>query len=144
MIDYQKFKKSLQQLELQFANFQGSVQRSNLTTLDKEAIAESVIQRFETCYDCLWKHLKRYLIEILGLPDVPNSPKPIFRIAAENHPLHAPTEQWLNYADARIQPSHDYDGEKAKIALALMVDFIADAIDLYQTLTAETWSCPLN
>ena len=49
-MDYQKFKKSLQQLELQFANFQGLAQRTDLTELDKEAIAESVIQRFETCY----------------------------------------------------------------------------------------------
>lgn len=139
MIEYDKFKKSLRQLELQFANYQCLAQRSDLSTLDKEAIAESVIQRFETCYDCVWKHLKRYLIEALGLPDVPNSPKPIFRIAAENHLFQTPTEQWLHYADARIQTSHDYNGEKAKIALALMADFIADATALYQSLTGEQW-----
>jgi hypothetical protein len=107
--------------------------------LDKEGIAESVIQRFETCYDCIWKHLKRYLIETLGLPDVPNSPKPIFRIAADNRLFRANTEQWLSYADARIQTSQDYNGDKAQTALALMADFIADAIALYQTLTEETW-----
>lgn len=139
MIDYSKFRKSLQQLELQFANYQHSAERTDLSTLDKEAIAESVIQRFETCYDCVWKHLKRYLIEALGLPDVPNSPKPIFRIASENRLFQKPTEQWMNYADARIQTSHDDDGEKAKIALALMEDFISDAIALYQTLTEENW-----
>ncbi|KJV07180.1 nucleotidyltransferase substrate binding protein [Methylocucumis oryzae] len=139
-IDYSKFKKSLRQLELQFANYQNSAHRKDLSELDKEAIAESVIQRFETCYDCVWKHLKRYLIEILGLPEVPNSPKPIFRIAAENLLLQVATEQWLSYADARIQTAHDYDGEKAKIALALMTDFIADATQLYQTLTGESWS----
>jgi nucleotidyltransferase substrate binding protein (TIGR01987 family) len=138
MIDYTKFKKSLQQLKLQFANYQNSAQRSNLSNLDKEAIAESVIQRFETCYDCVWNHLKRYLIETLGLPNVPNSPKPIFRMAAENQLFIANTEQWLIYADARIQTSHDYDGEKAKIALALMADFIDDATALYQTLSGET------
>ncbi|WP_394753930.1 nucleotidyltransferase substrate binding protein [Crenothrix sp.] len=139
MIDYSKFKKSLKQLELQFANYQRSAERTNLSALDKEAIAESVIQRFETCYDCVWKHLKRYLIETLGLPEVPNSPKPIFRIAADNLLFRANTEQWLGYADARIQTSHDYNGDKAQAALALMADFIADAIALYQTLTEETW-----
>lgn len=139
MIDYAKFRKSLQHLELQFANYQSVAQRMDLAELDKEAIAESVIHRFETCYDCLWKHLKRYLIEALGLPDVPNSPKPIFRIAAENLLLQTPTEQWLSYADARIQTAHDYDGEKAKNALALMAEFIADAIALYQTLSGEIW-----
>ena len=139
MIDYTKLRKSLQHLESQFANYQSASQRTDLTELDKEAIAESVIHRFETSYDCLWKHLKRYLIEELGLPDTPNSPKPIFRIAAENLLLQKPTEQWLNYADARIQTAHDYDDEKAKAALALTADFIADAIDLYQTLTGEPW-----
>ncbi len=138
MIDYTKLRKSLQHLELQFANYQSAAQRTDLTDLDREAIAESVIHRFETCYDCLWKHLKRYLIETLGLPEVPNSPKPIFRIAAENLLFQQPTEQWLNYASARIQTAHDYDGEKAKIALALMPEFIAAAA-LYQTLTGETW-----
>jgi len=139
MIDYDKFKKSLKQLELQFANYQGSDKRSDLSELDRDGIAESVIQRFETCYDCTWKHLKRYLTEALGLPEIPNSPKPIFRIAAENNLLRAATEQWLCYADARIQTSHDYDGEKAKAALALMAAFIADAIALYETLTGEHW-----
>jgi len=139
MIDYLKFKKSLQQLELQFGNYQRLAERAELSILDREAIAESVIQRFETCYDCVWKHLKRYLLETLGLPDVPNSPKPIFRIAAENYLFRSPTAQWLLYADARIQTAHDYDGEKAKVALALMPEFIADATALYQTLSGESW-----
>ncbi len=140
MIDYSKLEKSLYQLQLQFANYQRCEQRHDLLELDKEAIAESVIQRFETCYDCAWKHLKRYLIEALGLPDVPNSPKPIFRIAAENRLFQVPTERWLQYADARIQTAHDYDGEKAKIALALMANFITDATALYQTLTGQSGS----
>ena len=139
MIEYSKFYKSLRQLELQFANFQRSAERSDLSELDREAIAESVIQRFKTCYDCLWKHVKRHLTEVLGLPEVPNSPKPIFRIAAENMLLPGATEQWLAYADARIQTAHDYDGAKAAHALRLMGAFIADSIALYQTLTGETW-----
>jgi hypothetical protein len=102
MIEYDKFKKSLKQLELQFANFERSAQRADLSSLDREAIAESVIQRFETCYDCIWKHLKRFMSENLGLPDIPNSPKPILRIAADNQLFRSPTEQWLAYADARI------------------------------------------
>ena len=42
----------------------------------EKAVAESVIQRFETCYDCLWKVLKRYLVEELGVANAPNSPSP--------------------------------------------------------------------
>ena len=107
--------------------------------LTQEAIAESVIQRFETCYDCLWKVLKRYLIEELGIPDAPNSPKRIFRLAHENDLFVAPLEQWLNYADRRVDTSHDYSGEKAQACLEIMGDFIDDAIGLYQTMSGETW-----
>ena len=54
--------------------------RPELTEVDCEAIAESVIQRFETCYDTLWKDLRRYLIETTGLAEIPSSsPKPILK-----------------------------------------------------------------
>ncbi len=137
MIDYDKFRLSLMRLEEQHENNLG--QYPALSGLNREAIAESVIQRFETCYDCLWKVLKRYLTEDLGLAEVPNSPKPIFRLAHENDLFVALLEQWLQYAEARISTSHDYDGEKAKACLLLMPDFIDDAIGLYQTMSGATW-----
>ena len=137
MIDYSKFRSSLKRLEEQNDNYR----RGNpaLSDLDREGIAESVIQRFETCYDCLWKVLKRHLIEDLGVADPPNSPKPIFRLAHENHLLPSPLAQWLHYAEARIDTSHDYDGEKAKACLVLVPGFIDDAIGLYQTMSETTW-----
>lgn len=138
-MDFDKFQKSLKHLERQFENYTRLDERDNLTELDREAIAESVVQRFETCYDTLWKHVKRYLIEQLGLPDVPGSPKPVFRLAAENALLPGPTEKWLRYADARTATAHDYSGDKAEECLALMAVFVADAIALYESLTGETW-----
>ena len=137
MIDYSKFRLSLKRLQQQNRNHQ---QRNPLLSdLDREAIAESVIQRFETCYDCLWKVLKRYLIEELGIADPPNSPKPVLRLADENELFAVPLNQWFLYANARIVTSHDYDGEKAQACLALVPDFIDDAIGLYQTITDTTW-----
>lgn len=135
MIDYSKLKKSLKHLETQYENHIASQYRSELSDLDKE----STIQRFETGYDTLWKTLKRYLIEELGIPEVPNSPKPILRLAFDNQLFASPMEQWLRYADARIDTAHDYDGDKAAQCLALMKDFIDDAIGLYQTMTGSTW-----
>ena len=139
MIDYDKLNKSLKHLELQFANYQRAEGRPELTELDREGIAESVIQRFETCYDTLWKDLKRHLIEELGLADVPNSPKPILKLAGQNNLLAASVEQWLKYADARTSTAHDYSGEKAAEVLLIVGDFIADAIGLYQTMTGIPW-----
>ena len=135
MIDYQYFLKSLNHLQAQFLNYQSL--DPALPELMREAVAESVIQRFEICYDCLWKVLKRYLIEVMGIPDAPNSPKPIFRLAAENNLLPSAIARWLDYAEARIHTTHDYSGEKAKACLLLMEDFIRDATVLYQSLSKQ-------
>lgn len=137
MIEYDKYKKALQHLMAQFENYRTLDQHQ--PKLIQEAVAESVIQRFETCYDCMWKVLKRYLLEELGIPEVPNSPKPIFRLAFENNLFVSTVDEWLSYADARIGTSHDYSGKKAKIALAVMEDFIEDAIALYQAMSGLTW-----
>ena len=137
MIDYTKFRSSLKRLEEQHANYrQGN---PALSDLDREGIAESVLRRFKTCYDCLWMVLKRYLAEALAVADTPNSPKPLFRLAHENDLLAAPVEQWFRYADARIDTSHDYDEEKANACLPLVPDFIDDAIDLYQSMSGTPW-----
>lgn len=137
MIDYSKYKLSLKRLEEQHENYRNL--DSNLPELIRDGVTESVIQRFETCYGCLWKVLKRYLIEELGIAETPNSPKPIFRLAHENSMFSSPLEQWFQYVAARIDTSHDYDGEKAIVCVGLMPDFIDDAIGLYQTMTGETW-----
>ena len=137
MIDYDKFLLSLERLEEQHENYR--MPDDALPELIQEAIAESVIQRFETCYDCLWKVLKRYLTEELGIPDVPNSPKPVLKLAYENDLFAASMEQWLLYADARTSTAHDYSGEKAQACLKIIGDFIDDAIGLYQTMSGETW-----
>ena len=126
-----------QLLEEQHANYRNL--DTSLPVLNQEGIAESVIQRFETCYDFLWKVLKRYLIEELGIADPPNSPKPILRLAYENGLFSAPLEQWWLYVDAPIGTSHDYDGANAQDCLEIIPDFIDDAIGLYQTLSGEAW-----
>ena len=138
MVDYDKFEKTLKHLEAQLRNYKDAAERPELRDIDREAIAESVIQRFETCYDCLWKVLKRYLNEGLGIPELPNSPKPLFRIAFENQ-LFPAIEQWLLYADARIDTSHDYSEEKARITIENAVLFASDAAVLYQKMSGKSW-----
>ena len=137
MINYDNFRLSLKRLEEQHENYRNL--DAALPELMREGIAESVIQRFETCYDCLWKVLKRYLTEGLGLAETPNSPKPIFRLAHENGLFASPLEQWLQYADARTDTAHDYDAEKARACLELIPAFIDDAIGLYQTMSGAAW-----
>ena len=139
MIDYSKLKKSLSHLELQYSNYLTSQSRASLSDLDKEAIAESCIQRFEVCYDSTWKVLKRYLIENLGIPDVPDSPKPVFRLANENKLFAGSIEAWLRYADVRTNTAHDYDGDKAQHCIAELSGFINETRALYTAMAGEPW-----
>lgn len=136
-IDYGNFKKSLKNLEVQHEHLLDL--SSDFPPFVHEGMRESVVQRFEVCYDTLWKTLKRHIAESLGLPEVPNSPRPIFRIANQNRLLAAGGDQWEIYAQTRIDTSHDYDGQKAAKALEVMPDFITDAIDLYSAITGEPW-----
>ena len=137
MIEYNNFQRALKNLEAQFENYR--TLDDNLPKIIQEAVAESVIQRFEICWDCLWKLLKRYLQEEIGLPEAPNGPNPVLRLANENQLLPGSVEQWLRYGKARVATAHDYSGKKANDALNIMGRFIGDAIRLYQTLSGKNW-----
>ncbi len=138
-LKFDKYEKAFVQLELQYENYVQSANRTELSKLDKEALAESVIQRFEVSYDIGWKHLKRYMVEVLALPDVPSSPKPVLRLADTNNLLGDNLERWIEYAEARVATSHDYSGEKAADCLTQIDDYINDAILLYEKLTGSKW-----
>ena len=136
-VHYSKCRLSLRRPAEQYDNYRNPP--PGRTGLDAEGVAESAIQRFEVCFDCLWKVLKRHLIADFGLADPPNNPKPLLRLDAENGLLHAGAEQWLRYANARVDTTHDYDGEKARACLEIVPDFVEDAARLYETMTGETW-----
>ena len=136
-IDYSNFKRSLKNLETQYEHLLHLP--PDYPSFVHEAMTESVIQRFEISYDALWKVLRRHLIEELGIVEIPNSPRPIFRIADENRLLSAGEEQWEVYIRTPIDTTHDYDEEKGARAIGVMTDFTDDAIRLYMAMTGETW-----
>lgn len=79
------------------------------------ATYDSLIQRFEYCYDVFWKFLKLYLKTIYNIEDI-HSPKAIFRecvklkICSENE-----GEVLIQMAQARNETSHGYSQEKADL-----------------------------
>lgn len=137
MIEYDRFQKALKHLEDQFENYR--TLDDSLPKIIQEAVAESVIRRFETCWDCLWKLLKRHLQEEIGLPEVPNGPNPVLRLANENQLLPGSIEQWLRYAKVRVATARDYSGKTVSDTLDIMNRFVDDAIRLYQTLSGRNW-----
>ena len=126
--DYSMLRVAVHHLNAQWENYATCDCRPELSPLDRDAIRESVIQRFEVAYDVLWKAIKRYLMFTLGLPDIPNSPKPILRLAYENGILSADITFWLKVADTRVATSHDYSSAKADACIELLPTFL-DALE---------------
>ena len=134
--DYSKLAKALCHLQAQVDNRR--TLPADTPRLMHEAVEESIIQRFETAWDSLWKALRRYLRDEVGLAEVPNGPNPVLRLAHENGLLPSPIEQWLTYARLRVQTAHDYSHEKAQAALQYMDTFLQDANQLFIRLTGQT------
>ena len=137
MTRHERFKMTLKRLEEQYVNCRDM--DLSLPSATREAVAESVIRRFNTCYDCLWKTLKLYLTECFGVADIPNSPKPVFRLAFENNLFAGSLEQWMVYADSRVGIMDDYERQKLNECLEIVGDFVRDAENLRKTIGKETY-----
>jgi len=132
--NYEELNTALQRLEEGYSHY--------LFNKDKEAedsvqlFMEGCIQRFEHCFDTAWKHLKKYLTEGMGLPETPNSPKPIFKLALSGGAIDD-AELWIDFNNKRIMSSHGYSGEKAEEVFQIIPAFIKEARALYETMTSE-------
>jgi nucleotidyltransferase substrate binding protein (TIGR01987 family) len=140
VIDYSKLRLGLINLQRQYENLDLASHRATITDLDNEALRESVIKRFDVALEMTWKLLMKYLAEDVGLADLPNGPKPVFRLADQNNLLNGKIEAWLEYVNARNASSHDYSGEKAEETLKVIPNYIEDAISLYEKMSSETWT----
>lgn len=138
MVDYTKFRLSLKRLEEQYENYRHL--DPSLPRLTYEAVPESVVKRFKTCFSSLQQALKRFMAAELGVPDVPNSPRPLLRLANENGLLPGRVEDWLDYARHRDDTANDCSVEKAAGCLGAIPGFIQGAIELYQTMTSRHWT----
>lgn len=131
--DYEKLERSLGRLKDQHEFYKAN--EETLSGNIKEAVKESVIQRFETCYDTFWKHLKKHLEEHEMLVNVPNSPNGIFRTAHEVLLMDKETlKRFMEYVDARRDTTHDYDEKKVEKAFGKTGNFIQDVTDIYEKM----------
>ena len=134
-VDYDKLKKSLDRLVEQYEFF--NLNEHTLSGNIKEGIKESVIKRFEICYDTLCKCFKKFTQEKAGLP-MPNSPTPLFRKAHESILIdRGMLERLLDYNDLRNAATHDYSEVKADKSFNKIGDFIQDATELYKQMSED-------
>lgn len=107
-------------------------QQANL----EQVVKGAVVNAFNICHEMLWKHLKKYLEGELA--EVNNSPKAIYKTALKSGTITKDMAESLNrYHEARINSAHDYAERKGETAIDVVADFIEDATELYEIMTAK-------
>lgn len=133
-IDYTHLEKSLLRLKEQY-NFYQSPALSALPANAQDGIRESVVKRFEICYDMLRQHSKKFL----GSDgEGARTQKDVFRTL--NKQLlknQALLENLFNYVDARNATSHNYGEAVRDASFDCVADFIEDATEILKLLKAH-------
>lgn len=103
--------------ENKLENFKKAVERLKVVAVkpfdDENILRDSLIQRFEFCYELSWKTLKEYL-SYNGIT-TETMPRPVFKAAFEHHIID--NEQiWLDMIKDRNVASHEYNEEYIALA----------------------------
>ena len=134
--NYEKLEKSLARLKEQYEFFK--LNEQTLSGNIKEAVQESIIKRFDICYDTLLKHLRKFMEEQLGMPEVKDFAPKIFRKAKNAGIINEDMQKQLNhYREIRNSSAHDYSEEEAQKTIEIIEDFMADVSEIYQNMTEE-------
>ena len=124
-------------MQERYADYQEMDARPELRESDKDSIRESLIRRFEACFDTLRRHIRKNLAEQQLLGRVPESPKPLFRLAHETGLIDMEIlERLFDYARARVHTGHDSSLENTEKVLSKIDGFIQDAAEIYQMMVA--------
>lgn len=104
-----------------------------------EFVRDSVIQRFEYCYDLSTKFIKRHLSLISDNPNAINemSFQEIIREAYTKGILRNSWDTWWKYRDDRNATSHAYSEAKAIEVAGDVEAFLLEASYLVEQLKAE-------
>jgi nucleotidyltransferase substrate binding protein (TIGR01987 family) len=102
-------------------------------------IRDSVVQRFEFTYELAHVLLRRYLeatsasadeIDAMSFPA-------LIRMGSERGLLRTGWDRWFDYRKARNSTSHAYDETRAKLAVEIAPEFLAEVDYLYKKLTEQ-------
>ena len=105
MKDFDNFKDSFTDLKNALSKLNEII---NFEMDNKEIKRDSTIQRFEFCYELIWKNLKR-ILEIEGFN--PKFPRETFEFAYKNDIIKN-EELWLNMIRDRNIITHVYDQDE--------------------------------
>ncbi len=101
------------------------------------AAQDSIIQRFEYCYENVWKFFKKYLEITYSLEDI-SSPKKVFRACVKFRLCSESEGQILiDMADDRNETTHTYNIEKVRIILSDIPLYYTTMVTILNKLEKE-------
>jgi len=124
-------------LELKIKQFKKALDRldESIKKEQDEFMRDSVIKRFEFCFELCWKTAKLFLSQKYG--DKAFSPKDCFRTIGKNQLLQEnQIEQLLKMTDDRNLIVHNYSEEfSQKIAQNIINEYYALINNVYEVIT---------
>lgn len=119
-------KLSLKPTQDALRNLQEALAIQNPTDLERDG----TIQRFEYCYELIWKSAQKVLKENEIQAEYP---KAVFRELGRLGWI-SNVEEWLSFQQMRNDTSHEYGRELAEKSHQLAKIFLPLALNLYQIL----------
>jgi nucleotidyltransferase substrate binding protein (TIGR01987 family) len=102
-------------------------------------LRDSVIQRFEYCYELSWKAIRKQMQEEVGAASVESiSRKDLFRLA-KGQKLIIDLPLWFSAHEARNLSSHTYSEDIAEKVYLVARDFCGEMKSLIKELKARGW-----
>jgi nucleotidyltransferase substrate binding protein (TIGR01987 family) len=132
-MDYTQLKTAIERFGEMLEAFRHNDQRG---PLERQAVQDSLIKRFEYTLESAWKTCKRHLEEEGFTEAATGSPKSIIRLAAQRN-LIADPEKWFGYLRLRLDILHDYSSDKAEAILDITKDFYQDVTEFFQGMTEK-------
>ena len=111
-LKYEQLQKAYKQLAKIINLF---LEKKNNNAPEEELIVyqDSLIQRFEICFDLTWKYIKTYLEDMLGI--IAKSPKAVFQESFKQDLFDENTLRFfLSMVDDRNTTTHVYDEETVR------------------------------
>jgi nucleotidyltransferase substrate binding protein (TIGR01987 family) len=124
----EKFELKLIQIKSALARFEEAVNSE-----ENDLVVDAAIQRFEFCYELLWKLTKTYL-NTEGVPC--QSPRETFKKAFEMNLIES-QKTWASIIEFRNLTTHTYNEDLAHKVFAELPDYLYLFRALYEALAIQ-------
>ncbi len=97
----------------------------NKESIIHQGLQTATIKSFELSYETLWKYLKFYLEDSLGIGEVPSSPRGVFELSRQQKIItDEQAERLSNATDGRNTAAHIYSQDTIEELLEDIPEYI--------------------